>query len=213
MEVVRTLWITMTKNNLHKVQKKLLELLIKNIDDPLTIREMQDLLDLSSTSVVVYHLRQLEKKGYLKKNPYNPRDYQVLKDTPEKQIIYLNLYGLAHCGPNGSILDGNPIDRIPISTRLLSFPSYEAFMVKAKGDSMEPKINEGDFVIARRTDDANSGSIVVCVNEGEALIKKIKKEKDKVILISLNPKYAPFLAGDNFKIEGEVKGVITNKVN
>lgn len=202
----------MTKKKLHQVQKKLIDLLAKNIDDPLTVREMQELLDLSSTSVVAYHLAQLEKKGYLKKNPYNPRDYQILKDSPEKQITYLNLYGLAHCGPNGSILEGNPIDRIPISTRLLSFPSVEAFMVKARGDSMEPKINEGDLVIARRIADADSGSVVVCVNEGESLIKRMKKEKDGVILISFNSKYSPFLAGNDFKVEGEVRGVITNKV-
>jgi repressor LexA len=200
------------KNNLHPIQKKLLDLLIKNIDEPLTIREMQDILSVSSTSVIAYHLKQLEKKGYLKKNPANPRDYQILKDAPEKQITYLNLYGLAHCGLNGSILDGNPIDRIPISTRLISFPSVEAFMVKAKGDSMEPKINEGDLIIARKTNDADSGSIVVCINNGEALIKKIKKEGQNIILISLNPKYPPFLADENFKIEGEVRGIISNKV-
>ncbi len=200
------------KNNLHPIQKKLLDLLVKNIDEPLTIREMQDILNLSSTSVVAHHLTQLEKKGYLKKNPANPRDYQILKDAPEKQITYLNLYGLAHCGPNGSILDGNPIDRIPISTRLISFPSAEAFMVKARGDSMEPKINEGDLVIARKTNNADSGSIVVCVNDGEALIKKIKKEGRSTILISLNSKYQPFLADRNFRIEGEVRGIISSKV-
>ena len=200
------------KNNLHPIQKKLLELLIKNTDDQLTIREMQNILDASSTSVVAHHLTQLEKKGYLKRNPANPRDYQILENGPEKQITYLNLYGLAHCGPNGSVLDGNPVDRIPISIRLISFPSAEAFMVKAKGDSMEPKINESDFVIARKTDDADSGSIVVCVNDGEALIKKINKEGRNIILISLNPKYQPFLAARNFKIEGEVRGVITNKI-
>ena len=209
MEMVITFWMTMTKNNLHRVQKKLLELLIKNIDNPLTIREMRDLLNLSSTSVVVYHLRQLEKKGYLKKNPYNPRDYQVLKDAPEKQITYLNLYGLAHCGPNGSILDGSPIDRIPISSRLLSFPSSEAFMVKAKGDSMEPKIHNGDLVIARKTNDANNGDIVVCVNDGEALIKKINKKGTIIILVSLNQKYDPFIAGKDFRVEGVVKGVLS----
>lgn len=200
------------KNNLHPIQKKLLDLLTKNIDEPLTIREMQDILDASSTSVVAHHLTQLEKKGYLKKNPSNPRDYQILKDAPERQIAYLNLYGLAHCGPNGSVLDGNPVERIPISTRLISFPSAEAFMVKAKGDSMGPKINDSDFVIAKKTDAADNGSIVVCVNGGEALIKKIKKEGRNVILISLNSKYQPFLAARNFKIEGEVRGVITNKV-
>ena len=72
-------------------------------------------------------------------------------------------------------------------------------------------------MIAKKVDDADSGSIVICVNDGEALIKKIGKEiegkKKRVILISLNPKYSPFLAKDDFRIEGEVKGVITNKIN
>lgn len=206
----------MRNKNLHPVQKKLLDILIKNVDDPLTVREMQEILDVSSTSVVAHHLKQLEKSGYLKRNPYNPRDYQVVKGSPEKQITYLNLYGLAHCGPNGSILDGNPIDRIPISTKLLSFPSSQAFMVKAVGDSMVPKISEGDFVIVKKTDDAENGSIVACVNDGEALIKKIGKEiegkKKRIILISFNPKCPPFLAKDDFRIEGEVKGIITNKI-
>lgn len=197
---------------LHSVQKKLLDLLIKNGDDPLTIRGMQDLLEVSSPSVVVHHLRQLEKKGFIKRNPYNPQDYQVLKGGPEKQITYLNLYGLAHCGPNGSILDGNPIDRIPISTRLLTFPASEAFMVKAKGDSMLPKINDGDLVIGRRTHSAENGSIVACVNNGEALIKKIQKEKGRIILISLNPAHNPFLASSDFRIAGEIRGVISSKL-
>ncbi len=138
-----------------------------------------------------------------------------MKGSPEKKITYLNLYGLAHCGPNGSILDGNPVDRIAISTRLLTFPSSGAFMIKAKGDSMAPKINEGDLVIVKKNHNPESDSIVACVNGGEALIKKIRIEKDKnkkrYILISLNPKYPPFLAKDDFRIEGEVKGIISSK--
>jgi len=203
----------MNRDTIHPTQKKLLSLLIKNIDEPLTVREMRDILDISSTSVVAHHLTQLEKKGYLKKNPYNPRDYQVLKG-PEKQIIYLNLYGLTHCGPSGSVLDGNPIDRIPIPTKLLTFSSSEAFMIKAKGDSMQPKINNGDLIIARKAPDADNGSIVVCVNNGEALIKKIQKENEgTILLISLNSIYPPFLAAKDFKIEGEVKGVISYKLD
>src|SRR5690348_13155221 len=119
---------------LHRVQKRLLDALLDNQDAPLTIRELQVLLDLSSTSLVVHHLRQLEKRGHLKRNPYNPRDYQVVTDGPERQFWYLNLYGLARCGPHGSILDGNPIERIPVPSRLLSFRSEEGFLVQAKGN-------------------------------------------------------------------------------
>lgn len=198
------------KEKLHPLQQKLLKILSKNIDDPLTIREMQENLGASSTSVVAHHLAQLEKKGYLKKNPFNPKDFQIMQ-APERGITYLNLYGLAQCGPKGSVLDGDPLDRIAISTKLLTFSSEDAFMVKAKGDSMEPKINEGDFIIAKKSPEAFDGEIVVCVNDGEALVKKIKKSDKDYILISLNQEYQPFIANrKNFKIEGVVKGVISN---
>ena len=165
---------------LHPAQQRLIDLLKENIDDPLTIRELQDELALSSPSLVYHHIQQLEKKGYLRRNPLNPKDYQILADSPEKQVTYLNLYGLAQCGPNGSIFDGNPIERIPISSKILGFPSSEAFMVKAKGDSMAPRINEKDLVVARKTNDAENGDVVVCVNNGETLIKKIQKGNELI---------------------------------
>ena len=153
----------MKEKQLHQTQERLLEILIKNSDKLLTIREMQFMLGISSTSGVVRHLAQLEKNGFLKRNPYNSRDYQVLNQGPEKGIAWLNLYGLAQCGQKGTFLDDTPIDRNPIAARLLSFPSSEAFLVKAKGDSMLPKINEGDFVIGRRI--AND---FFCLRSGEA---------------------------------------------
>lgn len=199
------------KKKLHPTQKKLLQLLKETIQDPLTIRQLQDELDLSSTSVVAHHISQLEKKGYLKRNPNDPRDYQVLSDSPEKLITYLNLYGLAQCGPDGSILEGDPQERIPIASQLVTFPVKEAFMVEAKGDSMEPKIHEGDLVIARKKSLADSGKVVVCVNNGEAMIKKFQKENGEVILQSFNSDYPPFIAGEDFRIEGEVRSIIKNK--
>lgn len=196
-------------NILHPTQEKLLRLLEDTIDEPLTIRELQDRLGLSSPSLVQHHIQQLEKKGYLKRNPDNPQDYHLLKN-PERPVVYLNLYGLAQCGPNGSILDGAVIDRIPISTKLLSFPASEAFLVRARGDSMKPLIREGDIVIARKTNTADVGKLVVCVNNGEALIKRFYRADDHVLLESENRKYNPFVASrDDFRIEGEVKSVIS----
>ncbi|MBU0767372.1 LexA family transcriptional regulator [Patescibacteria group bacterium] len=194
------------RNDLHSTQKRLLELLKNNIDDPLTIRELQDALNISSPSVIHHHIKQLENKGYLRRNPSNPKDYQVLGDEPDKPVAYINLYGLAHCGPHGSILDGDPIDRVPVATKLLGFPSEEAFMVKAKGDSMEPRISDGDLVIARKSPDADNGSIVVCVNNGEALIKQVRKAENP-ILVSLNSEYEPFVADEDFRIEGVVRSI------
>lgn len=202
----------MKKKSLHPVQEALLRLLTKNQHDPLTVRELQEELGLSSTSTVSHHTAQLEKKGYIKRNAYNPRDYQIIEGDPEEQVSVVNLYGMAQCGPDGSILDGNPVDRIPIASRLISFPVAEAFMVKAKGDSMEPKIHEGDFVIARRTTEFSDNKVYVCVNDGMCLIKRIKHDGQKIILISDNKACFPFLAEKNFRIEGEVKGVISHAV-
>jgi repressor LexA len=191
---------------LHPQQLVLLNLLRASLDNPLTIRELQQELGMSSTSVVQHHIEQLEKKGYLKRNPDNPRDYQILSD-PERPITYLNLYGLAHCGPNGSILDGAPIDRVPIASRLIRFPAEEAFLVEAIGKSMIPKINPGDLAIVQKQKHASSGDIVVCVNDESVLIKRFIKAGEKVILHSENNEFPPFLASENLIIEGIVRGI------
>lgn len=203
----------MPTNKLHPAQKKLIDLLAKNVSDPLTIRELQEAIGASSTSVVAHHINQLEKKGHLKRNHSDPRDYVVVGFEPENPIAYINLFGLAQCGPKGSLLDGNPLDKIPLSSRLINFPISEAFIVKARGDSMTPRINDGDLVIARRSDQKINGSMVVCVNNGEALIKKIFVDSENILLVSLNNEYHPFSASRDFHIEGIVKGVIsTNTV-
>lgn len=203
----------MSRLTLHKSQQQLLELLATPSEEPLTVRELQERIGASSTSVVVHHLQQLERKGYLKRNPYNPRDFQVVKSGPEDEVVLLNLYGLARCGPAGSILDGAPLDRVPIAARLLSIPAVEAFMVRAKGDSMIPRINEGDLVIARRALEAQDGRVFVCVNDEECLIKKVRLMGDKILLESFNrDQYPIFEAAADFRVEGEVKQIISGKI-
>ena len=192
---------------LHKTQGILLELLKSDIDKPMTIRDLQDELGLSSPSIVHHHLQQLELKGLLKRNPSNPKDYQVL-DGSVKEIVYLNMYGLAQCGPAGSILDGSPVDRIPIASRILKFPSEEGFIVKAKGDSMEPTIKAGDLVIAQKNKIAKSGDVIVCVNNEVVIIKQIHIQEDRVILQSFNNRHPPILAAADFRVEGLVKCIV-----
>ncbi len=195
-------------NDLHPNQIALLQLLNTHIDAPLTIRQIQEHLNFSSSSVVAHHINKLEQKGYLKRNPSNPRDYQVFLN-PERPIIYLNLYGHAQCGKNGTILDGNPIDKIPIASRLLKFPANEGFIVTAKGSSMEPLIKEGDLVIAQQKDNAENGEKVVCVYGEKVLIKKFFKQHNTITLTSLNSEYhPPIIVDDYFKIEGVVKNVL-----
>ncbi|MDD3097950.1 MAG: S24 family peptidase [Candidatus Cloacimonetes bacterium] len=196
--------------NLHHTQEKLLEMLTNNVSTPLSIRQLQDLLDLSSPSLVYHHITQLEKKGYLKRNPSNPADYQVLT-TPEEPITFLNLYGSGKCGPDGLLLSGNPISRIPIASSLISFPIDQAFLIKADGDSMEPEIKNDDLVIARKHNSPEEGEIVVCSLNSDVKIKKLRRLSDtEIILESINNKYSPILVKEDmaFRIEGVVRGLI-----
>ena len=86
----------------------------------------------------------------------------------------------------------------------------EMFLVKAKGVSMLPKISNGDIVFVRRTDTADNGDVVVCINDGEGLIKKFQADGKQIVLSSLNSeKYPSFIAAKDFRIEGIVKGVFS----
>ena len=201
----------MNRSTLHPSQLRLLELLGSSTDEPMTVRQLQELIGASSPSVVSHHLSQLEKKGFLRRNPFNPRDYQVIRDGQVDEAPLLHLDGAARCGPGGSILDGAPIDRLRIAARLLSFPVSEAFMVRAEGNSMTPRIGEGDLVIARRTELPENGRVYVCVNDGECLIKRVRLIDDQILLESFNSSEFPiFKASDDFfQVEGEVKHVIS----
>ena len=68
--------------------------------------------------------------------------------------------------------------------------SGEYFGLKDKGDSMAPNILEGDILIIRKQEDANTGDIcVVMVNGDDATVKKIKKDPKGLTLIPNNPAY------------------------
>lgn len=66
------------------------------------------------------------------------------------------------------------------------------FALCLKGDSMEPRMTDGDVIIVRKQEDVESGEIaVVMVGEEEATCKKVVKHSEGIVLVSNNPKYAP----------------------
>ena len=70
----------------------------------------------------------------------------------------------------------------------------EFFGLQIHGDSMEPRMKEGDVVIVRQQDDAESGDIVIAtVNGDEATCKRLMKYETGIALISINPSYDPML--------------------
>lgn len=65
------------------------------------------------------------------------------------------------------------------------------FALKLKGDSMEPRMAQGDIVIVKQQCDVESGEIAIVMVNGEATCKKVVKHSDGLVLISNNAKYAP----------------------
>lgn len=179
--------------------------------DPLTLRDLQIMTGLGSHNLVLHHLKQLEKRGLLRRNPSNPGDYQVLDENPESQVNYINLYGMAECGPNGQFLEGTPIDKIPISSRMFGFSAADAFLVKARGRSMEPMIHNGDLVVAQKNRQAKDGDIVICTYGGVAMIKRFRQSTNDITLESLNKdkrfEPIPVKYSEDFNLAGVVRGV------
>ena len=84
----------------------------------------------------------------------------------------------------------NIIDTEEISEELARTGDF--FGLRIHGDSMEPKISDGDIVIVRQQEDAESGDIVIAtVNGDEATCKRLRKYRDGIELVSNNPTYAP----------------------
>ena len=68
----------------------------------------------------------------------------------------------------------------------------EFFGLQIHGNSMEPRMKEGDVVIVRKQDDAESGDTVIAtVNGTDATCKRLKKHADGIALIATNPAYDP----------------------
>lgn len=87
------------------------------------------------------------------------------------------------------------IDTEEIPAKMAQSGDY--FGLQIHGDSMEPRMREGDVVIVRQQDDAESGDIVIAmVNGSDATCKRLTKYAGGIGLISLNPNYEPMMFSD-----------------
>jgi repressor LexA len=102
--------------------------------------------------------------------------------------------------------DENVIGHEEISEELSITGEY--FGLRIKGDSMSPRISEGDIVIVRQQDDADSGDIVIALVNGDcATCKRLMKYADGISLISFNPAYKP-MTFTNQEIESKPVRII-----
>ena len=99
----------------------------------------------------------------------------------------------------GRVAAGIPIEAVEniIDTEEISEDmarTGEFFGLQIHGDSMEPRMYEGDVVIVRQQDDAESGDIVIAlVNGNDATCKRLTKYTSGIALTSLNTKYDPMM--------------------
>ena len=108
---------------------------------------------------------------------------------PKLQGIKIPVLGYVRAGVPISAVE-EVLDEEEISADMARDGDY--FALRIKGDSMEPKISEGDVVIVRQQEDADSGAIViVVVNGDEATCKKLLKFNNGIRLVPSNPAYEP----------------------
>lgn len=111
----------------------------------------------------------------------------------------------------GKVAAGIPIEAIEdiidyeeISEELAH--TGEFFALKIKGDSMEPTIGNGDVVIVKQTDDANTGDIVIAlVNGDDATCKRLVKYASGIRLMPINPAYEPMFFSNEEVVDKPVR--------
>jgi len=107
----------------------------------------------------------------------------------KKKGVTINVLGRVAAGIPIEAIE-NIIDTEEISEDMAA--TGEFFGLQIHGDSMEPRICEGDVVIVRQQSDAESGEIVIAtVNGTDATCKRLRKYRDGIELISFNPSYNP----------------------
>jgi repressor LexA len=89
---------------------------------------------------------------------------------------------------------GMVADSAPVGTDYLPFKSQfeadETMTITVRGDSMFPKIEDGDIIAVRRQDSVDSGTVAVVLIDGtDAVVKKVTYGNDFIILHSFNPEY------------------------
>jgi repressor LexA len=218
-------------------QKKILETIQRSVNDhgyPPSMREIGDTVGLASLSSVTHQLSQLEKLGYLRRDPKRPRAMEVLMpltldggseipgfEAPAKlrSTGGLAVTELASASDMamvplvGRIAAGGPIladqtveDVLPLPRQLVGHG--ELFMLKVSGDSMiDAAICDGDWVVVRRQNDAINGDIVAALLDDEATVKTFRQRDGHTWLLPQNTQYEPIL-GDHATIMGKVVSVL-----
>ena len=154
-------------------------------------------------------MSSLEEKGIVNRLPHKARALSINNfnnKLNEKELPFL-----------GRIAAGNPIEAITGSFEQISVPNYlingkeDHFTLEVTGDSMiEAGIFDGDIVVIRKTNIANSGDIVVAlIDQNEVTLKRFRSFKNSIALEPANKNFKIRIFGeDRVKIQGKLVGLI-----
>lgn len=167
-----------------------------------TVREIGENFDISSPNGVMCHLRALEKKGLITREPNMSRAIQLAAEPIDE--IGLPLAGEVAAGVLHEAIEQT--ERVDFGGM---FNQKSQFALRVRGDSMiDAQICDGDFVIIKKQRSANKGQIVVAqTDDGEATLKYWFPEKNRIRLQPANPSMAPIYV-KNAKILGVLAGVV-----
>ena len=223
---------------LTKKQKNLLVFINKKIRSTgvsPSYEEMKNSLNLKSKSGIHRLISALEERGFIKRLAHKARALEVLKlpETASANDIYNSFspsvikggLDLENTKKNvneisvlGKIAAGTPVEAIQNEVSKVAIPEElskngEHFGLKVSGDSMiEAGINDGDTIIVKKTNTANSGEIVVAlIDDHEAMLKRIRKKGKVIALESANKRYETKIFGpERVKVQGVLVSLYRN---
>lgn len=179
-----------------------------------TVREVCQDLGLSSPSTVHVHLKALEQKGLIKRDPLKSRSITLAckPANPANNVVVPSFSNTVNVPLVGRVAAGEPILAEENIEEVLTLPTdivgdAPSFLLTIKGESMiEAGINDGDYVVVKEQPVADNGDIVVAMIDDGATVKRFYKEKDRIRLQPENSSMDPILV-KNCSILGTVVAV------
>ena len=204
---------------LSEKQLRMLDFLRDFVEDkgyPPTVRDIQRGCDISSTSVVDYNLRILEREGHIRRDQDVSRGIELLGGRVRRT---------ARVPVLGAIAAGEPIpvpgsdtwerrdwsEMVEVAEEMVR-GREGVYALRVKGNSMvDALIGDGDLVLMQHQTTADDGEMVAAwlKREEEATLKKLYRQGERVRLQPANPRMRPiYTQADNLEIQGKVIGVI-----
>ena len=144
-----------------------------------TVSEIGLEFGILSPNGVVCHLKALEKKGLITREPNMSRAIQLTKPRMKRTSLALA----------GQVAAGTPLLAVQQDERIDFgdlFGQEDHFCLRVNDDSLSGEsIAQGDFVIVHRRRDAHDGEVVVALNGDAALLRRFRKHKGRARLDSL----------------------------